>query len=651
MDKKKFYITTAIAYASRKPHIGNTYEAIMADAVARYKRMMGYDVYYVTGTDEHGEKIEDYARDAGITPQKYVDGVSSEIRKLWDLMNVSYNHFMRTTEERHVRTVQHIFKKFYDQGDIYKNEYEGWYCVPCESYFTETQAKEGGKCPDCGAQMQKKKEETYFFRMSAYQDRLLDYIESHPDMIVPESRKKEMINNFIKPGLQDLCVSRTSFTWGIPVTFDEKHVVYVWLDALTNYITALDYDVDEKGELYSRYWPADVQVIGKDITRFHTIYWPIFLMALGEPLPEKIFAHPWFLFGNDKMSKSKGNVLYADQLAEKFGVDGVRHYCLAEMPYGSDGNITIEALVKRYNTDLANNLGNLVNRTLAMTKKYFDGVIPAPTAKEPLDDELAAFCQTTFEAVQEHMDTYHIADATAALFALFGRANKYIDETAPWALAKDEAQKQRLGTVLYHLLETIRYGASLLAPFLPATSDSILAQLGCDDRELSFGVLTAGSKIGEAHALFARIDEKKMMEDIEKEQTENAKESAKANKALEVSAEAEAEPLAPQITIDKFGEIDLRCARVLACEPVPKSDKLLKLQLDLGFETRQVVSGIAKCYKPDDLIGKNVAMVANLAPAKLRGVESAGMILAGGEGESIKVLFLSDDMPLGSRIH
>ncbi len=651
MDKKKFYITTAIAYASRKPHIGNTYEAIMADAVARYKRMMGYDVYFLTGTDEHGEKIEDYARDAGVTPQTYVDGVSSEIQKLWDLMNVSYSHFMRTTEERHVRAVQHIVKKFYDQGDIYKDEYEGWYCVPCESYFTETQALEGGKCPDCGAQMQKKKEETYFFRMSAYQDRLLDYIESHPDMIVPESRKKEMINNFIKPGLHDLCISRTSFKWGIPITFDEKHVIYVWLDALTNYITALDYGVNEKGELYSKYWPADVQVIGKDITRFHTIYWPIFLMALGEPLPRKIFIHPWFMFGDDKMSKSKGNVLYADQLAEKFGVDGVRHYCLSEMPYGNDGNITFETLIKRYNTDLANNLGNLVNRTLAMTKKYFDGVIPAPTAKEPLDDELTAFCKSTFDAVAEHMDSYHIADAMTSLFALFGRANKYIDETAPWALAKDDAQKERLGTVLYNLLETIRYGAALLTPFLPATADSIFAQLGSDIRGFEFGLLPAGGTIGEAHALFARIDEKKMAEDIAKEQAENAKESAKANKALNTPVENNAEPLASEITIDKFGEIDLRCARVLACEPVPKSDKLLKLQLDLGFETRQVVSGIAKCYQPSDLISKNVVVVANLAPAKLRGVESAGMILAGGEGDSIKVLFLADDMPLGTRIH
>ena len=654
--REKFYITTAIAYASRKPHIGNTYEVIMTDAVARFKKMMGYDVFFLTGTDEHGEKIEDYARDAGITPQKYVDNVSGEIKKLWDLMNCKYDHFIRTTDEQHVRTVQHIFKKFYDQGDIYKNEYEGWYCVPCESFYTETQAV-GGKCPDCGAPMEKKKEEAYFFRMSAYQDRLLDYIESHPGFIEPEARKKEMINNFIKPGLQDLCVSRTSFTWGIPVTFDDKHVVYVWLDALTNYITALGYDVDDKGELYKKYWPADVHMIGKDIMRFHSIYWPIFLMALGEPLPKKIFGHPWFLFGNDKMSKSKGNVLYADQLVEKFGVDGVRHYCLAEMPYASDGNITIESLTKRYNTDLANNLGNLVNRTVAMTKKYFDGTVPAPVEHEALDDEFSACAKKTYDEVVSSMDAFHIADAVNTLFELFSRANKYIDETAPWVLAKDEAKRGRLGTVLYNLLETIRFGASLLAPFLPETSDSILMQLGTDKRDFTFGALEAGKPVGEAHALFARIDEKKMMEEIEAEQKANAKASAAANEAIKAKEAAEADTkenkadVPALISFDQFMQNDLRCARVIACEPVPKSDKLLKLQLDLGTEQRQVVSGIAKCYRPEDLIGKNVMLVANLTPAKLRGVDSCGMILAGGEGDSISVVFLPDDMPLGTRIH
>ncbi len=648
--EKKFYITTAIAYASRKPHIGNTYEAIMTDAVARFKRMMGYDVFFLTGTDEHGEKIEDYAKDAGITPQKYVDNVSGEIQKLWDLMNVKYDHFIRTTDAQHVKVVQHMFKKFYDQGDIYKNEYEGWYCVPCESYFTETQALDGGKCPDCGAQMQKKKEEAYFFRMSAYQDRLLAYIEEHPTFIEPESRKKEMINNFIKPGLQDLCVSRTSFTWGIPVTFDEKHVVYVWLDALSNYITALGYDVDEKGELYTKYWPADCHVIGKDIMRFHSIYWPIFLMALQEPLPKKIFGHPWFLFGNDKMSKYKGNVLYADQLAEKFGVDGVRHYCLAEMPYGADGNITIEALVKRYNADLANNLGNLVNRTIAMTKKYFDGIIPAPTAEDALDAELKAACETTFDTVVKEMDAFHVADAVNSLFALFSRANKDIDETAPWVLAKDPAKQERLGTVLYNLLETIRFGTSLLVPFLPATADNIFSQINADVKTFTWGGLEAGKSVGEPAALFARIDEKKMMEEIEAEQKANAEESAVANVALESKTAPQADPILPQITFDAFMQNDLRCARVLACEAIPKSDKLLKLRVDLGSEQRQVVSGIAKCYQPNALIGKNIILVANLAPAKLRGVESRGMILAGGEGDNIQVVFLPDDMPLGTRI-
>ncbi len=648
-NKEKFYITTAIAYASRKPHIGNTYEAIMSDAVARYKRMRGYDVRFMTGTDEHGEKIEDYARDAGITPQAYVDNVAGEIQKLWDLMNVSYDHFIRTTDDYHVKAVQHIFKKFYDQGDIYKSKYEGWYCVACESFYTETQA-EGGKCPDCGKPMSKKSEEAYYFRMSAYQDKLLDYIESHPEFIEPESRKKEMINNFIKPGLQDLCVSRTSFTWGIPVTFDEKHVVYVWLDALTNYITGLGYDVDEKGELYSKYWPADVHMIGKDIMRFHSIYWPIFLMALGEPLPKKVFGHPWFLFGNDKMSKSKGNVLYADQLAEKFTVDGVRHYCLAEMPYGSDGNITVESLIKRYNMDLANNLGNLVSRTIAMTKKYFDGVIQAPTAEEALDEELKACCAKTYEDYCAAMDTYRIADAEAILFDLFGRANKYIDETAPWVLAKDETKRARLGTVLYNLLEMIRFGAVLLAPSLPATSEAILAQIGTDKRDFVFGALESGKNVGDAAVLFARIDEKKMMEDIDAEQKANAKESAEANAALE-EKQIEYEPVAPTITFDSFMQNDLRCAKVLACEPVPKSKKLLKLQLDLGFEQRQVVSGIAKSYKPEDLIGKKVIVVANLAPAKLCGVESCGMILAGGEDDHIDVVFLPESLPVGSRIH
>ncbi|MBO4229252.1 MAG: methionine--tRNA ligase [Clostridia bacterium] len=650
---EKFYITTAIAYASRKPHIGNTYEIIMTDAVARFRKLQGYDVFFLTGTDEHGEKIEDYAKKAGITPQAYVDGVSAEIRKLWDLMNCRYDHFIRTTDEQHVKAVQKIFKRFYDQGDIYKNEYEGWYCVPCESFYTETQAA-GGKCPDCGAPMQRKKEEAYFFRMSAYQDRLLEYIETHPGFIEPEARKKEMINNFIKPGLQDLCVSRTSFQWGIPVTFDEKHVVYVWVDALSNYITALGYDVDGSGDLYKKYWPADVHVIGKDIMRFHSIYWPIFLMALGEPLPKKIFGHPWFLFGNDKMSKSKGNVLYADQLVQLFGVDGVRHYCLSEMPYSSDGNITLENLAKRYNADLANNLGNLVSRTLAMTQKYFGGVIPAPSEKEAVDEELAAFSRTTCETVFQSMDTYHVSDAENALFSLFGRANKYIDETMPWVLAKDPEKKDRLGTVLYNLLETIRFGAVLLGPFLPSASESILNQLGTQARDLTPGSLLPGHPVGEAAPLFSRIDEKKLIETMESEQKQNAEESAKANEALSVSPESPKTgfaPVLPELSFERFSETDLRCARVLACEPIPKSSKLLKLQLDLGFERRQVVSGIAKAYRPEQLIGKKVLLVANLAPVKLCGEDSFGMILAGGEGSGIQVVLLPDDMAPGTRIH
>ncbi len=632
----KFYITTAIAYASRKPHIGNTYEIILTDAIARHRRQLGDDVYFVTGTDEHGQKIEDLAKEAGITPKEYVDGVASQIKTIWDGMNTTYDYFIRTTDENHERAVANIFKKLYDQGDIYKNEYEGWYCVPCESFFTDTQAQDG-KCPDCGRPLERTKEEAYFFRMSRYADRLMKHIEENPGFIEPEARKKEMINNFLKPGLQDLCVSRSSFKWGVPVSFDEKHVIYVWIDALSNYITALGYDVDEQGELYSKYWPADVHIIGKDIMRFHSIYWPIILMALGQPLPKKIFGHPWLLFGTDKMSKSKGNVIYADDLARYFSVDGVRHYVLSEMPYANDGSITYETVIERYNNDLANNLGNLVNRTIAMTKKYFDGVIPAITSFEELDEEMKTACQNAKTAVDSAMETYRVADAIDAVFALFRRANKYIDETMPWALAKTEEGKVRLQTVLYTLLETIRVGAVLLTPFLPETAEKILQQLNTKATDVAFGALQAGNTLGEAQVLFARIDAAKLLAEIEAEREANAPKTPEKPESC------------PEISIDDFMGVELRTAQVIACEPIPKAKKLLKLQLDLGYEKRQVVSGIAAAYKPDDLIGKKVIVVANLKPAKLCGVESNGMILAS-EEDPVRVVFLDDATPLGVRV-
>lgn len=632
----KFYITTAIAYASRKPHIGNTYEIILTDAIARHRRQMGDDVYFVTGTDEHGQKIEDLAKEAGITPKEYVDNIAAEIRGIWDGMNTTYDYFIRTTDENHERAVANIFKKLYDQGDIYKNEYEGWYCVPCESFFTDTQASDG-KCPDCGRPLERTKEEAYFFRMSKYADRLMKHIEENPGFIEPEARKKEMINNFLKPGLQDLCVSRSSFKWGVPVSFDEKHVIYVWIDALSNYITALGYDVDEQGELYSKYWPADVHIIGKDIMRFHSIYWPIILMALGQPLPKKIFGHPWLLFGTDKMSKSKGNVIYADDLARYFGVDGVRHYVLSEMPYANDGSITYETVIERYNNDLANNLGNLVNRTIAMTKKYFGGVIPAISSFEALDEEMKAACQNAKAAVDAAMESYHVADAIEAIFNLFRRANKYIDETTPWTLAKTEEGKVRLQTVLYTLLETIRVGAVILTPFLPQTAEKILSQLNTANTNFAFGGLKAGELLGEAQVLFARIDAQKLLEQIEAEREANAPKTQEKPQAC------------PEIGIESFMGVELRTAQVVACEPIPKAKKLLKLQLDLGYEKRQVVSGIAAAYKPEDLIGKKVIVVANLKPAKLCGVESNGMILAS-EEDPVRVVFLDDATPLGVRV-
>ena len=649
MSKEKFYITTAIAYSSRKPHFGNTYEIIMTDAVARFQRAMGKDVYFLTGADEHGQKIEECAAAAGITPQAYVDGVSGEIRRIWDRMNVSYDQFIRTTDKKHVDSVQHIFKKFYDQGDIYKSEYEGWYCVPCESFFTETQAVDG-KCPDCGRPVERSKEEAYFFRMSNYTDRLMKHIEEHPEFIEPELRKKEMVNNFLKAGLQDLCVSRSSFKWGIPVQFDDRHVIYVWVDALSNYVTALGYDPDkaEQDELFRHYWPADVHVIGKDILRFHTIYWPIFLMALGLPLPKKVFGHPWFNSGVDKMSKSRGNVIYADALADLISVDGVRYYALSEMPYAADGSITYENVVNRYNTDLANNLGNLVSRTHAMTQKYFGGVVPTPGAEEGPDADLKATVKAAIADSCRLMESFHIADALDAIFGMLRRANKYIDETMPWALAKDEASRPRLATVLYNLLETIRTGAVLLAPFIPDTADKIFSILATDQKDFAsasaFGALKAGENLGEGQTLFARIDEAKFLADRAKEQESAEKTEQKKEEP------AEEEPIAPEISFDEFMKADLRVAKVLSCEKLPKAKKLLLLQVDLGFEQRQIVSGIAKDYTPEELIGKKVIVVANLAPAKLCGVESNGMLLASG-GDRIRVVFLDDDAPLGNRIH
>ncbi len=653
--KEKFYITTAIAYASKKPHFGNTYEAIMTDAMARYKRQMGFDVFMCTGTDEHGQKIEDLAKEAKVTPKAYVDGVAGEIRELWDKMNVNYDHFIRTTDDYHEATVKKIFKRFFDQGDIYKGKYEGWYCTPCESFFTETQA-EGGKCPDCGRPVQKAEEEAYFFKMSKYADRLMAHIESHPEFIQPESRKKEMVNNFLKVegGLQDLCVSRTSFSWGIPVDFDPKHVTYVWLDALTNYITAIGYDPDktfeEQSEKFKKYWPADVHVIGKDILRFHTIYWPIFLMALDIPLPKQIFGHPWFNFGADKMSKSRGNVIYADELASRFGVDGVRYYALSEMPFSSDGSITYETVIKRFNTDLVNNLGNLVKRTLDMQKKYFDKVIQTPVEHDALDDELKAASVKAYAGLVKNMDAFRIADALECIFEMLSRANKYIDETTPWALAKDESKKARLGTVLYHLLEAIRWGAVMLTPFIPETAEDILAQLGTDKVSFDtvgstdkFGGMEAGREVGDSKVLFARIDEAKMLAELEAEMEAKKAAAEKAEKAIEKPEGC------ALIGIEDFMNVELRTAKILACESVPKAKKLLKLEVDLGYEKRQVVSGIAKFYQPEDLIGKKVILVANLKPATLCGIESNGMLLASGE-EQIRVVFLSEDTPLGERV-
>lgn len=646
MSKKPYYITTAIAYASRKPHIGNTYEVVFTDAVARYKRMQGYDVFFLTGTDEHGVKIEELAKSEGITPKEHVDKVVGEIQDICKLMHISYDGFIRTTDPRHEEVVQKIFKKLYDQGDIYKSEYEGMYCTPCESFWTPSQLVDG-KCPDCGREVQSAKEEAYFLRLSKYQQWLEDYIETHPDFIVPEGKKKEMMNNFIKPGLQDLCVSRTTFQWGIPVTFDPKHVIYVWIDALSNYITAMGYDPDGSSDQFKKYWPCDCHVIGKDIMRFHSIYWPVMLHALGLELPRQLFGHNWILFGEDKMSKSRGNVIYASDVVDAFGVDAARYYLLSEMPYGSDGSITYESLIERFNTDLANTLGNLVNRTIAMAQKYFGGVIQPADATEPVDADLRATALKTVEEVDRLMNQYRMADTLDAVISLARRSNKYIDETMPWVLAKDEAQKPRLGAVLYNLLESIRFLAVLLQPFMPETAEKIFAQLNTDCKDYAslsaFGGLHAGDKVGEPVPLFGRIDAEQMIQQLK------AKQEAAAAPAQEPAQEAI--QLAPEISIEDFAKVELRVAKVLSAEKVKKSSKLLCIQLDDGMGGRQVVSGIAKWYKPEELVGKKVIVVANLKPVKLCGVESNGMICAADLPDgSVRVLFADDSMACGAKI-
>lgn len=644
--KQPYYITTAIAYTSRKPHIGNSYEIVLTDAIARYKRMQGYDVFFCTGTDEHGQKIEEYAAAEGITPKEYVDRVAGEVKTICDQLNTTYDHFIRTTDDYHEKTVQKIFKKLYAQDDIYKGEYQGLYCTPCEAFWTEAQLQDG-KCPDCGRAVQPAKEEAYFLRLSKYQKQLEEYIENHADFIYPEQRKKEMLNNFIKPGLQDLCVSRTSFQWGIPVDFDPGHVIYVWIDALSNYITALGYDPEKPSEQYKKYWPADVHIIGKDIVRFHTIYWPIVLMALGLPLPKQVFGHPWLLFGGDKMSKSRGNVMFADELINLLGVDAVRYYLLSEMPYTSDGSITYETLIERYNSDLANTIGNLVNRTIAMNNKYFDGVVQGGDCTEALDAQLKVLALETVRVVEDAMKEYRISDALEAILTLARRSNKYIDETTPWILAKDEAQLPRLGTVLYNLMETIRFLALLLSPYMPDTADQIFEQLNTEERTYeslaTFGGLCVGRSVGAAVPLFARIDTKKMLAGI-----------AEKNAAAQPDKEEEKKPAIEglaMIDFDHFMATELRAATITACEPVPKSKKLLKIQLDDGTDTpRQVVSGIRQWYCAEDLIGKSIILVANLKPAKLCGVESNGMILAADcAKDTVKVIFL-EGMPAGARI-
>ena len=650
--KTPYYITTAIAYTSGKPHIGNTYEIVLADSIARFRREQGYDVFFQTGTDEHGQKIELKAGEAGVTPKEFVDNVAGQIKTIWDLMNTSYDKFIRTTDADHEAQVQKIFKKLYDQGDIYKGYYEGMYCTPCESFFTESQLVDG-KCPDCGREVQPAKEEAYFFRMSKYADRLIQHINEHPEFIQPVSRKNEMMNNFLLPGLQDLCVSRTSFTWGIPVTFDPKHVTYVWLDALTNYITGIGYDCDgESSEQFKKLWPADLHLIGKDIIRFHTIYWPIFLMALDLPLPKQVFGHPWLLQGDGKMSKSKGNVLYADTLVDFFGVDAVRYFVLHEMPFDNDGVISWELMVERMNSDLANVLGNLVNRTISMSNKYFDGVVADKGVCEDVDAELKAVVLEAVKKAEEKMDKLRVADAITEIFGIFKRSNKYIDETMPWALAKDESKKDRLATVLYNLVESITIGASLLESFMPETSAKILAQLNASKRSLDemdrFGLYPSGNKVTDKpEILFARMDINEVLEKVEAMRAAEAaadEKSAPEEPAIDIEAK-------PEITYDDFAKLQFQVGKIIACEAVPKSKKLLCSQVKIGSQVRQIVSGIKAHYSPEEMVGKRVMVVTNLKPAKLAGVMSEGMILCAEDAEgNLSLMVPEKEMPAGAEI-
>ena len=649
MEKKKFYMTTAIAYASGKPHIGNTYEVVLADSIARYKRFEGYDVFFQTGTDEHGQKIELKAEEAGVTPKEFVDNAADQIKKIWDLMDTSYDKFIRTTDEDHEKQVQKIFKYMYDKGDIYKGSYEGMYCTPCESFWTPSQLVDG-KCPDCGREVQPAKEEAYFFKMSKYADRLIEHINTHPEFIQPVSRKNEMMNNFLLPGLQDLCVSRTSFTWGIPVTFDPKHVTYVWLDALTNYITGIGYDCDgDSTENFKKLWPADLHLIGKDIIRFHTIYWPIFLMSLDLPLPKQVFGHPWLLQGDGKMSKSKGNVLYADELVDFFGVDAVRYFVLHEMPFENDGVITWELMVERLNSELANTLGNLVNRTVSMSNKYFGGVVTNTGVAEDVDADLKATVLGTLTKTTEKMDQLRVADALTEIFALFKRCNKYIDETMPWALAKDPEKKDRLATVLYNLVESISYGAALLESFMPTTSKKILAQLNAKPRTIDqmteFGLYESGTKVTETpEILFARLDVKEVLAKVEEHKAAQAAEAAQKENVIDIEAKK-------AVSYDDFAKLQFQVGEILSCEAVPKADKLLCSQVKIGSQVRQIVSGIRSTYSPEEMVGKKVMVLVNLQPRKIRGLVSEGMLLCAEDADGkLSLVAPEKEMPAGAEI-